>query len=297
MLKILLTGSTGQLGKEIILQKPKHFKLLLPRRNELDLSNNINCQKYIEFHKPDFIINCGAFTNVDSAENEKDLCSAINTEAPFTFAKILKDQGGKILHISTDYVFDGTKKSPYLTKDIRNPISHYGYSKAKGEELLENSLITNNQLVILRISWLLSPTGKNFLLTMLNLHQKKKELSVVSDQIGSMSSTFDVSKVCWKIINNWDLISKNNHINHWTCSGILSWYELAIEIRNLGTKYRIIKSPAKIEPIKTESFPTLAKRPLYSILDCSEMENITNSMRKYWRSELEEIIVKIISQK
>lgn len=297
MIKILLTGSSGQLGKAIISHKPNYIKLLLPRRNELDLSDKTNCQKYVEFHKPDLIINSGAFTNVDLAENQKNLCSAINSEAPFTFAKVLRDQGGKLLQISTDYVFDGTKNTPYKTKDVRNPISHYGYSKAKGEELIEEILKPNNQLVILRISWLMSPFGKNFILTMLNLHNQKEELPVVSDQIGAMSSTTDVAKICWEIINKWDLISQKHYINHWACSGILSWYDLAVEIGDKAKKHGIIKNPAKIIPIKTEDYPTLARRPHYSILDCTDTQNVINNSRKYWRYELESIILKIINQK
>ena len=296
-MKILLTGSTGQLGKAIITQKPKDITLLLPLRNELDLSNQKDCYRYLEFHKPDLIINSGAFTNVDRAEKEKDLCSSINTQAPLIFAKFLKDQGGKFLQISTDYVFDGANNTPYKANDSRNPLSHYGYSKAKAEEILEKILSPNNQLVILRTSWLLSPSGKNFLFTMLNLHQKKKEINVVSDQIGAMSSSFDVAKVCWEIVDNWDLILRNHYINHWTCLGVLSWYDLAIEIGYLAKKYGIVEIPAKIKPITTAEYPTLAKRPNYSILDCSDTQMVIKNSRTYWRYELEEIILKIMSQK
>ena len=161
-MKILITGSSGQLGKEIVAQKPLSMELLLPKRNELDLSNKIICKNYINFHKPDFVINSGAFTNVDLAEKESDLCFAINAEAPFIFANAIKEYGGNLLQISSDYVFDGRKNSPYETKDIRNPISSYGYSKAKCEEMIEEILTPNNQLVILRTSWLLGPQGKIF---------------------------------------------------------------------------------------------------------------------------------------
>tara|TARA_A100001035_G_scaffold91068_1_gene71172 strand:+ start:654 stop:1544 length:891 start_codon:yes stop_codon:yes gene_type:complete len=295
-MKILITGSSGQLGKEIIDQKPLSIKILSPKKNELDLSNKKICQNYIDFHKPDFIINAGAFTNVDLAEKESDLCFAINAEAPLIFAESIKEYGGNLLQISSDYVFDGRKNSPYETKDIRNPISSYGYSKAKCEEMIEEILTPNNQLVILRTSWLLGPQGKNFLRTMLNLHQTKNKFKVVSDQIGVMSSTFDVAKICWEIIINWNLISKNHHIVHRTCQGVSSWFDIAVDIGDIATKYGILKNPSEVIPIKTKDYSTLAKRPMFSLLDCSGSNGLSNIVCKYWRHELENIISKIKDQ-
>ena len=295
-MKILITGSSGQLGKEIIAQKPKLYELLLPKRDELDLSNKVNCKNYIDFHKPDFILNAGAFTNVDLAERESDLCFAINAEAPLIFANAIKEYGGNLLQISSDYVFDGNKNSPYNTNDIRNPISSYGYSKASCEEMIEKILTPNNQLIILRTSWLLGPQGKNFLLTILNLHQTKNKFQVVSDQIGTMSSTFDIAKICWEIINNWNLIAKKHHIYHRTCQGVSSWFDIAVAVGDIATEYRLLKHPAEVKPIKTKDYPTLAKRPMFSLLDCSDLNEILNNNCKYWRHELEKIISKIKDQ-
>ncbi len=295
-MRILVTGSTGQLGKAIIRRKPSKYQLLLPQRNQLDLSNKVSCRNYIEKYKPEFVINSGAFTNVDLAENQVDLCYSINTEAPSIFANELIKYGGKLLQISTDYVFDGCKNSPYKVKDLRNPISSYGYSKAVCEENIEKILKPSNQVVILRTSWLMGPNGKNFLSTIINLHRKRKNFPVVSDQIGAMSSTFDVAKVCWSIVNNWNLISKRHYLNHWTCDGLTSWYDIAVAIGDIATKYKILKNPAKIIPIKTENYPTLAKRPKYSILDCSSTKEILNIDSIDWINELETIISKLINQ-
>lgn len=294
-MKILVTGSSGQLGQAIILQKPKHHQILSPKREELDLLDYLSCKKYIEFNKPDFIINCGAYTNVDLAEKEKELCYAINTVAPITFAKVLRDIGGNLLQISTDYVFDGRKNFAYKEYDERNPISQYGYSKAKAEELLEKILKPKNQLIILRTSWLIGPTGENFLKKILTLHKNKKEFYVVSDQIGSMSSSFDVAKTCWQIICKWDSLSNKNFINHWTCSGISSWYDIAINIGDIAQKYKLLDSPAIIKPIKTENYSTLAKRPLFSLLDCEKTSDSLDMVCKYWQHELEMIISKMIN--
>tara|TARA_Y100000589_G_scaffold281912_1_gene279112 strand:+ start:3440 stop:4327 length:888 start_codon:yes stop_codon:yes gene_type:complete len=292
-MKILVTGSSGQLGESIILQKPKQHQILFPKRHELDLADHLSCKKYIEHNKPDLIINCGAYTNVDLAETEKELCYAINTTAPITFAKTLKDYGGNLLQISTDYVFDGKKNFAYKENDERNPISQYGYSKAKAEELLESILKPHNQLIVLRTSWLLGPTGKNFLIKILNLHKTKKEIFVVSDQIGSMSSTFDVAKTCWQIIDNWNFVSKHNFINHWTCSGISSWFDIAINIGDIAQKYKILDYPAIVNPVKTEIYFRSAKRPPFSLLDCEKTSSTLNIRCKYWQHELEMIISKM----
>ncbi len=294
-MKILLTGSSGQLGKALIYRTPNNYKLLTPKRAELDLSSDQNCQEYVEFHKPDFIINAGAFTNVDLAESQSDLCSLINTEAPAIFARALSKYGGNLLQISTDYVFDGVQNIPYKVNDKRNPISRYGISKARGEEVLEEILNPTQQLVILRTSWLMGPEGENFLFKMINLHKNKREFSIVSDQIGSMSSTYDVARICWEIICNWELFSqKRNFINHWTCQGVASWYDIATEIGDIATKYGILSKPGKIIPIKTEDYPTLARRPVYSVLDCSTTKNILGFEGKYWRHELEEIVTNML---
>tara|TARA_B100000886_G_C20387172_1_gene476612 strand:+ start:438 stop:1343 length:906 start_codon:yes stop_codon:yes gene_type:complete len=297
-MKILITGSSGQLGKAIIAKNPKYPELLLPKKHELDLSNPISCQKYVEDHKPDFIINCGAFTNVDLAENKEDLCFAINTNAPLEFAKVLKKYGGNLLQISTDYVFDGCKNFPYKVSDIKNPISKYGFSKARCEDHLEQILKPSKQCVILRTSWLMGPEGKNFLLTMLELHKNKKAFSVVSDQIGCMSSTKDLANICWEIIKKWKLVSNSQSwINHWTCKGSSSWYDIALEIGVLATNIGLLNNSAEIIPIKTESYPSIARRPLYSVLDCSMTEELIGIKRKDWHEELNEILIDLVNQK
>ena len=296
-MKILITGGSGQLGQEIINESHNKYKLLIPNRDELDLSNKLNCKKYIEQNKPDIIINSGAFTNVDQAEIQKDLCYSINVEAPLVFANVLKDYGGKLLQISSDYVFDGKKNSPYEPTDLTNPLSVYGYSKAKAESLTEEILIQNGQIIILRTSWLMGHFGNNFISTMLRLLNKKEKLSVVYDQVGSMTSTSDLAKVCWQIIENWHLLEKNHHICHWTCSGVASWYDIAMEIELKAKKHKILEKTADIIPITTKEYKTLANRPQFSILDCSSTRKILNQPLKYWRRELDDIFLKIVNIK
>ncbi len=292
-MKVLLTGSSGQLGREIINSNDDCYEVLIPSRDKLDLSNQLSCEKYIKENKPDYIINAGAFTSVDKAEIEKDLCYAINTQAPITFSKVIKEYGGKLLQISTDYVFDGKGGIPYKTKDSTNPISVYGKSKADAEENTKNILKENSQLVILRTSWLMGKTGNNFINTMLKFHKQMKEFPVVFDQKGAMTSTSDLAKVCWEIIKNWSLL-KNHHICHWTCDGITSWYDIAVEIGEIAEKFNLIKKSAKVIPIRSKDYKTLAKRPYYSVLDCHSTKNILNLKPKPWKGELNKIISQIV---
>lgn len=292
-MKVLITGSSGQLGREIFNYKLNNYKVLVPNRNELDLSNQISCENYIYKNKPDIIINSAAFTNVDNAEIEKELCFAINTKAPITFANLIKEYGGKLLQISTDYVFDGKGNIPYKTEDLTNPISIYGQSKADAEKQTQKILKGNSQLVILRTSWLMGKTGNNFINVMLKLLKHKKKINVVNDQQGAMTSTSDLAKVCWAIIKSWSLL-KNHNICHWTCDGITSWYDIAVEIGKVAEEINLLEKSAKVIPINSKEYKTLAKRPNYSVLDCHSTRNILSLKAKPWRTELKEIISKIV---
>ena len=292
-MKILVTGASGQLGKSVLYKKPSNFDILYPSRKELDLSNIENLKKYLRKHKPSFVINCAAFTNVEKAELSKELAYLINAKAPKIIAEELKNYGGNLLQISTDYVFDGKSNSPYKVDNKRNPISAYGYSKAKGEEFVEKILHKKSQLIILRVSWLVGPQGKNFISTILNLHSKNNPFSVVYDQIGVISSTLDVAEICWEIISKWSLISKKTHILHWSCQGISSWYDIAMAIGDIALELDILNKKSQIMPIKSEEYNSLVNRPKYSILDCNYTKEIIKSSSKYWRHELKNILMEI----
>lgn len=266
-------------------------------RKNFDMLNIPDCLEKIKYLKPDWIINCAAFTNVDLAESQKETAMQVNFYATIALAQELKKLGGRFLQISTDYVFDGLQRKPYSTLAKRSPLSLYGFSKAKAEESLENIFNGTDQGIILRTSWLISPYGKNFLLTIMKLLLKNKDINVVDDQIGCPTSAFSLAEVCWKIIelkDNKNLFdNKKNIILHWHDDGEANWYELALSIRNLGKEIGLIKSNSKIIPVKTSNYTSLAKRPLYSVLECESTKNILNCKGLNWRSATKNILEKI----
>ena len=299
-MKILLTGGSGQLGKSIIKLKPLNVDLIAPDRSKLDLSKTESCIKFVREEKPDWIINCGAFTNVDKAESEKEKVFLINHEAPKNFSKVLSDYGGKLLHISSDYVFDGCKNKPYLTNDKVNPQNIYGYSKALAEQSIKEILLEKNSYSILRTSWVVSPIGNNFLLTMIKLMNKDNDIRVVNDQLGSMTSTINLANSCWQLINvNKKYTLKDlvfPPIQHWCDEGIISWYQLGIEIRRIVQKKGLLKNPAKIIPILSNDYKFIAKRPKYSVLDCTDTEKLLKIKRTYWKDSLYNILNVILAK-
>ena len=288
-MRILLTGGSGQVGQEIIKLKPKGIELINPSRKILDLSDYNACKRFVEYHKPDWIINCGAYTSVDGAEKEIELSSKVNSLAPKAFVEILNETNGNLLQLSTDYVFDGQQSFPYEVHQEKNPISQYGQSKALGEELIEKNIKNIENATILRTSWVISPRGKNFILTMLKLHAENEYIKVVSDQIGSPTSARELSKVCWKIIE----LKKTNKlpfILHWTDSGVASWFDIAEAVGEIGLNLGIIKKKAHVYPIKTYEYPTSAQRPKYSLLNVSETSKYLNIKPNYWRDNLINIL-------
>ena len=298
-MRILITGITGQLGRSLIDVKPHYHEIIAPERNNLDLSNAIECEEIIKETKPDWLINCGAFTDCDLAESKKDIAMKINAEAPSAFAKAIKKQGGNLIQISSDYVFKGTKRdSPYKIDDKVNPQNIYGYSKLKAEESIKNILGGTKKGIILRTSWLISPYGKNFVLTMLRLFNTKKEIKVVADQIGSVTSANGLAEICWKIVNlkNQSLIFENNvnGILHWCDNGQTSWFELAKSIKDLSQEIGLLKRNIKLIPIKTSDYKSAAVRPTYSVLDSRNTKELLNISGNDWRKSLKSILQKIL---
>ena len=290
-MKVLITGSQGQLGKELLKNIPHDIEVIAADKKIFNLLDLKDCREFIFDNKPDWIINAAAYTAVDLAEDEEEKAILINGEAPTEIANALKKTGGKLLQISTDFVFDGKSSSPYKVDDEPNPINIYGKSKLLGENGIKNILQDNNQYIILRTSWVMGSEGNNFTKTMLRLLKIKEKVSVVYDQIGCMTSSKYLSNICWLIIQK-DITKNinNQKIFHWTDAGVSSWFDIATEIGDLSFKLNLLKNPAKVLPISSDNFPTRAKRPNFSLLDCSITKEILNIENKYWRYSLLEIL-------
>ena len=293
-MKILLTGGSGQLGNSIIESKPKDINLISPNRSDLDLTDSKNCFKSVVSLKPDWIINCAAFTNVDQAELNKEYAFRINSKAPEAFAQALKITGGKIIQISTDYVFDGKQNVPYKNTDRKNPLSIYGMSKSEGEDLIIEEMREIKNYFILRTSWLSGDVGDNFVSKLLRLHSNKEEINMVSDQIGSPTTTFSLSKIIWEIIKKdqtqKNLFDRENRILHWSDQGIASWYDLAIAIGEIGLRLGIISRNAEIIPILSSELNNSFIRPRYSKLNCEYTKYKLNVKGIHWRDSLNELL-------
>lgn len=289
-MKILLIGSSGQLGSQIIKSAPKNINLLTPSRIELNLSKEEECYEYVINSSPDWVINCGAYTNVDQAEEDQEIAYKINALGPKALAKALSITGGKLLHVSTDYVFSGNQNSPYKTNQIISPINFYGTSKGKGEEFIQNILNKNNQLCILRTSWLMGANGKNFITKMIKLFNERKEIKVVYDQISSPTTTSSLANAIWKTIKiNFEYTKINKSIpslNHFSNDGVASWYDVAVSIGEIVEKIGLIKKVPIIVPVESNEFPTIATRPKYSVLESKETKKIIGLKNSHWRIEL-----------
>ena len=220
----------------------------------------------------------------------------VNSEAPTEIAKALKITGGKLLHISTDFVFDGESSKPYTIDDKPNPINMYGKSKLLGENGIKNVFQNNDQYIILRTSWVMGSEGNNFAKTMLKLLNSKEKISVVYDQIGCMTSSKYLSIICWLIIQK-DIAKNinNQKIFHWTDAGVSSWFDIATAIGELSFNINLLKKPAKVVPISSSNFPTKAKRPNFSLLDCSSTKELLKIENNYWRFSLLEILQELKS--
>ena len=292
--KIILLGSTGQLGKTLFNKLSKDFDVLTLDRKEINLSKKIILRDYVSDAKPKILINACAYTDVDAAESNPDEAYELNSEFPGFLSEISKKVDCLLVHYSSDYVFDGKKSTPYNEKDNCLPLSIYGSSKLKGEI---NILESGCRNLILRTSWVYSPYRKNFLLTILNLATKQDQLRIINDQIGCPTSCSLIADITEK------MLLKNNQLEsglyHLSSSGKTSWYGFSKEIiriaKSIGLK--LIISERDIIPIETNQYPTEAERPKNSVLDCSKMTNSLDVELLTWQSYLEEVVKEVSRNK
>lgn len=292
-MNILITGATGQLGRTLMRTVPQmiageQVHLSVVARDQVDLTDQIACRKLIEEKKPDWLINAAAYTAVDQAEIESDLAIAVNASAPNTFASVLAEQRGKMLHLSTDYVFSGHHGFPYSPDQPVKPLSVYGSTKAQGEKAVLNHLGNDGLGYVLRTSWLYGPIGKNFLVTMLKLHHEREYIKVVSDQVSCATSTSSLAKACWRLLEASCHGEKLPPILHWSDAGVCSWYDFALAIGEIAQELQLLAKTADVFPISTAEYasPSSALRPSYSLLDTTLSRACLGFNPRHWRHEL-----------
>jgi len=294
-MKILITGSNGQLGKALNKNKPEfcennNFQLINTLKSDLDLGNELSCIESIKKFNPDWVINCGAYTSVDKAEFESEKAYKINSYGPYSLAKILKETGGKLIHISTDFVFDGKSNFAYKVDDKINPINTYGKTKALGETLLTKKENKFEDIFIIRSSWIISNYGENFFSKIIKLLLSKENLKIVNDQIGCITNANNLSKICWRLILKHKNNSKIPKVMHFSDSGICSWYDVANAIADEALKKRIIFKKPKIIPVKSDYFNMPAKRPNFSLLNCEKTYELFNFWAPHWRETINSLL-------
>ena len=280
-MNILVTGSNGQLGSELQeLSSNYEYNFFFTNRTDIDITNKENIKEYCQKNSINVIINCAAYTAVDSAETDEKNADLINRKAVKKLALISQELDIKLIHISTDYVFDGKNFKPYCEEYQTNPKSIYGKTKLAGEN--EMIKINPHNSIIIRTSWVYSSFGNNFVKTMLKLGKAKDELSVIFDQIGTPTNAADLAKTILDIlpkIKN-DKVTIYNYSNE----GVLSWYDFAKEIMKMA------KIDCTINPIETFQYPTPAKRPHYSLLNKAKIKKEFNITIPYWKDSLDKCL-------
>ena len=293
-MKVLITGANGQLGRELIRQGLAFdFKIQSLNHQELDITNAGQLKKVLTNVSPSIVINAAAYTDVDKAENESGLAYAVNKNGPAYLARYCAEHRLALIHISTDYVFDGTKGRPYRENDPIAPLGVYGQSKARGEAVIRSKLKNH---IIVRTSWLYGVYGNNFVKTILSLSHEKDELRVVADQFGSPTSASDLAEALLTIAKKIAAGGKFDWGTYHYCGqGITTWHGLAEKIIQLARAYGTLQIK-QVTPITTAEWPTLTKRPPYSVLDCSHLKSQFGIDLKPWQESLKHTIDRLLSE-
>jgi dTDP-4-dehydrorhamnose reductase len=281
-MKVLLLGASGQLGRELMLalQADKRVGLQVPDRAQVDFLDPSTVRDAIRVSGADVVINAAAYTAVDRAESEPELARAINAVAPGVIAEMCKQTGARLIHYSTDYVFDGTKRAPYVESDPVAPLNVYGQTKLEGDQAVHSS---GARHVILRVGWVYSPFGKNFFLNMLRRAREGTALRIVNDQIGVPTSADSIAAVTAQVLHAPDLAG----LFHYAPSGQCSWFEFTqLIMRTAGVR-------ASVDPITTAEYPTPARRPAYSVLDSEKLRAALPIANESWEEQLERNVARV----
>jgi len=266
------------------------LELIAFSRGELDLADAEACRVAVQAQRPDWVLNAGAYTAVDKAESEPELAQAVNAGAPGALAEALAETGGRLLQVSTDFVFNGEQGRPYQPDQALDPLGVYGASKAAGEA----AALALPGAQVLRTSWVYGPVGHNFCCTMLRLHREREQLAVVADQVGCPTSTLTLAAACWRAIGvgaDPAADAASSRILHWSDAGAASWYDFAVAIGELGVAAGVLERAARVTPLTTADYPTPAQRPSYSLLDCTTSRAALGLEPLHWREALADVLL------
>jgi len=294
LMKVLITGASGQVGRELQACAPPGWEVTGLQHKKagaipagLDITDGHSIAACLELHQPDVVINAAAYTDVDGAEGDPQTAFAVNTEATGILAEETHRRGSRLIHISTDFVFDGSKSSPYLPGDATAPINVYGASKRDGElRVMEH---TGGKALIIRSAWIYAAGGRNFVSSMLRLMTERDVLRVVADQIGTPTWGRSLAQAIWAAAQKPALAG----IYHWTDAGVASWYDFAVAIQAEASSLGLLSRAVPIQPIRTEDYPTPAKRPSYSVLDKTSSWRDFSLTPVHWRHHLREMLMEL----
>jgi dTDP-4-dehydrorhamnose reductase len=290
-ISVLITGANGQLGHELQRTAPAGYDLTCVDVQELDITDANAVNTAVENLTPDLIINAAAYTAVDKAEQEPELAFAINRDGAANLARAATTYNARLIHISTDFIFDGTQGHPYKPQDQANPLGVYGASKWQGEQQVNE--ITNGQALILRTAWVYSSHGANFVKTMLRLMDDHDQLAIVSDQVGSPTWAHGLAQAIWGFAQ----LPDSSGTFHWTDAGVASWYDFAVAIQDEALALNLLSRQIPIKPIITADYPTPAKRPHYSVLDKTQTWQMLGYTAPHWREALRQMLSEVKSEK
>ncbi|WP_413701733.1 dTDP-4-dehydrorhamnose reductase [Psychromonas sp. KJ10-10] len=304
-MKVLITGKGGQLAWELEQTKPEMINLISLSAQDLDITDQEVVEQVLRLHKPDIVINAATYTAVDKAEEDIKTAYAVNDLGSEYLALSCKDLNSKLIHVSTDFVFDGTKTTPYQTDEKPNPINVYGASKLAGDIKVND--ILGAQATIIRTAWVYSANGNNFVKTMLRLMTEKEHLGIVYDQVGTPTWAKGLAKMIWALImpeglnaGNLDVQSSSPQaltpsssealLLHWTDAGVCSWYDFAVAIQELAVEKGFLDKAIPVRPIPASAYPTPATRPSFSVIDKASAEQASGVETIHWRKQLSEMM-------
>ena len=274
-MRVLITGANGQLGGALQKTAPDGVELNAIDIDDVDFTDDAMLRARLAVEAPDILINAAAYTAVDKAEEEQELAQAVNADAVGVMAQAMKEQGGKLVHVSTDFVFDGQSSQAYRPDDARAPISVYGRTKAAGEDHLQETDL------LVRTAWVYEAGGANFVRTMIRLMKERDELSVVADQLGSPTWATGLAQIIWGLI-----AKQAQGVFHHSDAGVASWYDFAVAISEEARACGLLDNAPTIRPIVTAQYPTAAARPAFSLLDCRATRELLGEPAIHWRDNL-----------